>query len=491
MPYIPLPESNLEPPMPQVQALVPQAGLRVDARGLFNAVANLGEASKLPMIDAEPFVAAAGAKDRAIGEVLSSKAMAGAIGTLGQAVVGAVRKAGSEEGALAMKRQEARDDRTTQRVKRAFAAERERSAQFRQATPDTARWVPDTQKGIAAVMKKVTDAKGISPQTLRLLSVMGQKEMRDQSVLTEAAVAKAEFAETAEVYRSNHISAVATKNYGAAAELAKDGGQKGYFSQEEADVMLKVVAEHEREDALWRYIAEHPREAPDQFMREDRLTEFNLTSKERREWTHRSLAAREHVEHQSLEKAVGSLMRGEVSELPDLEGWKNELAPEAYASLSTLLASHASSTSMNSDAGMEQTIAAIENLKSGNDPDALLAKAGVGLRIIKQFSGTRRNDLQGRLARRLERNDTNEPSPLGPALEQLNQWAFHDKLGGLMETPSASHRVTAEVRALREQLEVAHTSGKITNDEDALDFVAMKVINGGWGLSKREEGAIA
>jgi hypothetical protein len=385
MPYIPLPDPNLNASVPQVPALDHEERPHVQPRGFFVEIAKLGQASQLPMIDAEPFVAAVGAKDYAIGKVLSSEAMAGAIGTLGEAVVNAVKKAGSVEGALAMKRQEAWDDRATQRVKRAFAAERERSAQFRQATPDTAQWVPDTQKGIAAVMKKVTDAKGISPHTREVLATMGQKEMRDQSVLTEAAVAKAEFAETAEAYRANHISAVATKNYGVATDLANEGGQKGYFSQEEADVMLKVVAEHEREDALWRYVAEHPREAPDQFGREDQLTEFNLTPKERREWSHRSLAAREHIEQQSLETVVGSFMRGEVSELPELEGWKNELAPEAYASLSSLLASPSSAGAINGDFEMEQTIAAIENLKSGNDPDALLARAAVGLGIIKQW----------------------------------------------------------------------------------------------------------
>jgi hypothetical protein len=80
---------------------------------------------------------------------------------------------------------------------------------------------------------------------------------------------------------------------------------------------------------------------------------------------------------------------------------------------------------------------------------------------------------------------------LGPALERLNQWANVESTGGAMPGTDGRQHSAAEVRAIRESLETASRAGRVSTEEDALDFVAMKVINGGWALSINEEEAIA
>lgn len=467
MPFIPLPKLNTDLPMPEVPALDHLDRPRLDARGMIGAVEDFAAAARMPEMDSEPFVDAAGAMEHAVGRALS--------------------RAGNVFEALAVKRQGATDDRIIQEAHAAMRRENDRLQKYRQDTPDTSRWLPEARRGMAAVLKPFQNVAGASPATQEQLGVMANAWQKTTDIHTQTAVAKDEFARAANAYWDNIVAARWTGDYDEADRLTREGGGRGYFSEEDVSGLLADTAASKRDDSLWSVIHEHPREAPEWFKDGDKLAGYKLTAWERREWLHRAQASWEDQERRAVAAIVEGMAGGVIETPKDLEPWKVHIGDRAHAELSSMLAEPARPRSMNDDASMEQAIAAIENVKTGADVKSLLSQARLGHWLASEFSGSKLNELRDRLAKRVSQPEGTPPNVLGPALQRLNQWAF-----GIMEMSGAHtlpideghgypmERIVESVKSIRESLERDLKNSSIRTDEEAIDFVTKKVVGAGW-----------
>jgi hypothetical protein len=472
MPTIPLLKVNTDLAMPQVPALDRMPRPQIDVRGVLMAMEDLARASQRPDINPAPFVEAAGAKGKAVGKGLMD--------------------IGDVMGALAMKRMEAIDERYIQEAHADIQVAQKQIAGLRESNEEPSALSASATKIYDGVVKRYA---GISKKLSRdgqermglLLRTNGQMIQATVKADTDMAI----FAKTRDAIAENVVGDMERGDYAGARERLDDGVARSFFHQEDAAARLREINRAERDDALWTVVRDHPREAPEWFQDEAKLAQYKLSSWERKEWRHRALLYQAENEQQAVGAILIGLAEGKIREPDDLRGWKPRLSEDDYAQISSLLSTHEDGVPTNDDAMMEQKISEIESLEVSRDVKSLRSVVKLVTGLSDHFVGPKLEELKGRLAARINQQDSERPNVLGPTLARLNQWAYHDGVGGVLAVPGVFARVTSEVQSIRKGLEAAHKAGTITTEEEALDFAAQKVISLGWVLSRNDNTTIA
>jgi hypothetical protein len=483
MPTIPLLNSNLELAMPQVPALDRVPRPQIDARGVLTGMQELGNASQRRPVDERPFVAAAGAKDEAMGEGLKA---AGDV----------LLKASSVFGALGQKRQQAHEDQMIQQFHADMRRENERRLAYQAATPDASKWGADAQSGAQRVTKQYENVPGVRPEVQQQLRGKATSFKTVTDIDTQARVDKAGFAGAAVAYAENIDATSDFGDYVTADRLIEEGGKRGYFSQDQVQDMLAQTAQRRRDDQLMTVVQEHPQEAPGWFAQEDKLTEYKLTPWERQEWEHRAQSFWEDHERQSVGRVLDGMASGQIREVKQLEAWKQEMGPKAYADISEMLAARRPAGIAKNDPAMkEQTLATIANAQvRPEEVDSQIAMARLSESIKSMFTGGNRDELLGRLKATVDGLDAAKNMILGPALQWLNEKVLGQHVkdiapkavtadaGPDTASPLLPHQATPpasmieRVKSIRQNLEEAIKTGKLRTAEDATDYVAKKDI---------------
>lgn len=465
--------------MPEVPALDHVRRPEIDVRGVLSAMEDLGKANLRRPIDDEPFVEAAGVKGKVLG--------------------GALMQSGDLLSALAAKRLEAHEDLQVQRFHADMRRENERRTAYQAATPDASKWEADAQRGAQTVAKTYENVPGIRQGVQQALLAMGKRFKSTTGIQVGAAVKKQRFADTARAYAENIGASKEFGDYDEADRLAVEGGKLHYFSQEQVQGMLAETVARKRDDQLMTVVQEHPREAPEWFAQEDKLTEYKLNPWERQEWEHRAQSFWEDHERQSVGAILDGMANGQIREVKQLEGWKQDVGPKAYADLSEMLAARRPAGVTKNDPAMkERTLATIANARvRPEEVDSQIAMAKLGEKIKNLFTGGNRGELLGRLKATIEGLDTEKNKILGPALQWLHERVFGHPVSDMMpkaapvdagpETaPLLPHQATPpssmieRVRSIRENLETAIKTGKLRTAEDATDYVAKELTASGW-----------
>jgi hypothetical protein len=250
-------------------------------------------------------------------------------------------------------------------------------------------------------------------------------------------------------------------------------------------------------------VKEHPQEAPGWFVQENKLTEYKLTLWERQEWEHRAQSFWEDHERQSVGEVLDGMHHGEITEVKQLEHWKPDMGPKAYADLSEMLAARRPPGIAKNDPVLkEQTMATIANVQvRPGDVNSQIAAAKVVEEIKNTFTGGNREELLGLLGAAVSGVDTAKNRILGPALQQLSAWTFGHPVNevapkavsvdGGPETPPlvprqapVSASMMERVRSIRENLEQAIKTRKLKTAEDAKDHAAKELIASGWSVPR-------
>jgi hypothetical protein len=317
-------------------------------------------------------------------------------------------------------------------------------------------------------------------------------------------VDKAGFADTAKAYAENIDATIEFGDYVAADQLIEEGGKRGYFAQERVQGMLAQTAARRRDDQLMTVVQEHPQEARGWFAQEDKLTEYKLTPWERQEWEHRAQSFWEDHERQSVGEVLDGMHHGEITEVKQLEHWKPDMGPKAYADLSEMLAARRPTGIAKNDPAMkEQTMATIANVRvRPGDVNSQIAAAKLGEDIKNRFTGGNREELLSKLQAAATGFDTAKNRILGPALQWLYDRVFGQFIneaapkevpvdagpGGnfrmVQNDASAASSRFGVVKSIRENLEQAIKTGKIQTAEGAIEHAAKELIGSGWSVPR-------
>lgn len=385
-------------------------------------------------------------------------------------------KTGSILGALAVKGQEARDEEYVQKASAELQVEQARQQAFFETEQDVSRFAPEVARGYAQLGKKFSGAGGVSRDAQERVSLMLGTSQRMAGIHADKLAHKRQFLAADQAIMGNIQTAIEGKRYAEVLPLARRRQELGTGSEGETQQLMATVAQHQREDGLWQVIADHTQEAAEWFADEEQLTEYKLTKRERREWAHRAMMHATQQEQATLQDVLAGVVEGGVDEPGDIEVLRKRMGRETHAALSSLLALPGGGPPRNDDAEMERMIAQIENVKVGTDRDSVLGLVKLGVAMRQSFLGPKFAELKGRLIARMKRGDAAQPSVLGPALEKLNQWGGDGR--------------AQEIREIRGSLELASKTGKITTEEDALDFMARKALNQGWVLTRHPLGGL-
>ena len=514
MPLIPILRPNTDVAKPGVPALDRERRPNVDARGIIAGMGELADASKLPLVNPGPFVEAAGA--------------------LGHAIGGALMQTGSVVGALAKKRQDAFDDRIIQEAHADMRVESERLSGFYDTTPETGKWMPETQRGLESVMKKYQGIKGLSSDAQQRLALMGDTWGKTTLIHAQTGAAKAEFRRAASSYDANINASLEARNYDEAQRLAKESEERGYSLPHQTQRVFSVADNQKREDSLNQLIAHNAREARALFAQDGTLSEYKLTDAERLEWLRRAESAAAFNERLALQQINNGMARREVLESKDLAPWLDKLEDSTVEELVRVLDKRGRAEKVNDPLNFERAVASIDAMTPTDDAKGLLAQARAQREIEYYFTGPELETLKERLAKKLKPSGVDAPNVTGPAMALVHEWVEAGAAGAVnkpvmkdgrpvMSEPRkvgtvtrtgdtflgldwlnpdntedvkappqpvmerdeiAAARAADGAKTLRERLEAEVKAGRIKTQDDAADFAAREAVRMGWTLPK-------